>query len=312
MGLHVIVGAGPVGTGTALRLADAGHQVRTVTRSGRGPSHPGVENVAADAARPGALAPLVTGADAVYNCANPPYHRWAADWPPLAAALLAAAERSGAVLVTTSNLYPYGPVDHPITEDDPLDATFTNGRVRARMWNEAIAAHRDGRVRVTEARASDFFGPGLTDSSQLGRIAPRILAGKSVRVIGNPDLPHSWTYVPDVTRALVTLGTDPRAWGHAWHVPTDASRTQREMIDTFAALAGVPSPKVGSIPHLALRAVGLVSPMVRSLREILYQVDAPFVVDSSRFTETFGAAPTPIDDALRETLASWKSPVAVR
>jgi len=312
MGLHVIVGAGPVGTGTALRLADAGHQVRTVTRRGRGPSHPGVENVAADAARPGALAPLVTGADAVYNCANPPYHRWAADWPPLAAALLAAAERSGAVLVTTSNLYPYGPVDHPITEDDPLDATFTNGRVRARMWNEAIAAHRDGRVRVTEARASDFFGPGLTDSSQLGRIAPRILAGKPVRVLGNPDLPHSWTYVPDVTRALVTLGTDPRAWGHAWHVPTDTSRTQREMIDAFAALAGVPSPKVGSIPHLALRAVGLVSPMVRSLREILYQVDAPFVVDSSRFTETFGAAPTPIDDALRETIASWKSPVAVR
>jgi nucleoside-diphosphate-sugar epimerase len=312
MGLHVIVGAGPIGAGTALRLADAGHEVRTVTRSGRGPSHPGVENVAADAARADVLTPLVTGADAVYNCANPPYHRWATDWPPLAAALLAAAERAGAVLVTTSNLYAYGPVAHPMTEDDPLDATFTNGRVRAQMWNEAIAAHRDGRARVTEARASDFFGPGLTDSSQLGRIAPRILAGKSVRVIGNPDLPHSWTYVPDVTRALVTLGTDPRAWGHAWHVPTDAPRTQREMIDTFAALAGVASPNVGSFPHLALRAVGLVSPMVRSLREILYQVDAPFVVDSSRFTETFGPAPTPTNDALRETVASWKSAVAAR
>ena len=215
------------------------------------------------------------------------------------------------MLVTTSNLYRYGPVDHPITEDDPLDATFTNGRVRARMWNEAIAAHREGRVRVTEARASDFFGPGLTDSSQLGRIIPRILAGKSVRVLGNPDLPHSWTYVPDVTRALVTLGTDPRAWGHAWHVPTDTPRTQREMIDTFAALAGVASPKVGSLPaSRAARGWARVADGAAACARSVYQVDAPFVVDSSRFTETFGAAPTPIDDALRETLASWKSPVA--
>ncbi len=173
MGLYVIVGTGPVGAGTALRLAEAGHEVRTVTRSGRGPSHPHIERIAADAVRSDTLAALATEADAIYNCANPPYHRWAAEWPPLAAAILDAAERTGAVLVTTSNLYGYGPVDHPITEDDPLAATFTNGYVRAQMWNDAIAAHRDGRVRVTEARASDFFGPGLTDTSQLGRVIPR-------------------------------------------------------------------------------------------------------------------------------------------
>jgi nucleoside-diphosphate-sugar epimerase len=310
MGLHVIVGAGPIGAGTALRLAQAGHQVRTVTRSGNGPSHPRIECVSADAARPGVLAALVTGADALYNCANPRYHRWATDWPPLAAAILDAAERGGAVLVTTSNLYAYGPVDHPITEDDPLAATFTNGRVRAQMWNEAIAAHREGRVRVTEARASDFFGPGLTDSSQLGRVIPRILAGRSARVLGNPDVAHSWTYGPDVTSTLVTLGTDPRAWGRAWHVPTDAPRTQREMIDLFAEIAGVPSPRVAPFPRLALRAVGLVSPTVRTLRGIRYQLDAPFVVDSSRFSRTFGVAPTPTHDALGETVASWTEPVS--
>ena len=143
--MHVVVGAGWIGGGTASRLAEAGHQVRVVTRSGRGPAHPNIECVASDAARPGALAPLVAGADAIYNCANPRYGRWASDWPPIAAAMLDAAEHSGAVLVTMSNLYGYGPIDHPITEDDPLVATFTNGRVRAQMWNDAIAAHRAGR-----------------------------------------------------------------------------------------------------------------------------------------------------------------------
>ena len=310
MSLHVVVGAGPVGAGTASRLADAGHQVRIVTRHGSGPDHPRIEKTAADAARPGVLADLAAGADAIYNCANPPYHRWDAEWPPLAEAMLDAAERSGAVLVTTSNLYGYGPVDHPMTEQDPLAATFTNGRVRAQMWETAIAAHRAGRVRVTEARASDYFGPGLTDSSQLGRVIPRILAGKSVRVLGNPDLAHSWTYVPDVTRALVTLGSDPRAWGRAWHVPTDAPRTQREMIEAFAEIAGVEPPKVGSLPRVALRAAGLVVPMVRSLQQITYQVERPFIVDSSQFTDTFGIAPTAIRDALYETYTSWTAAVA--
>jgi nucleoside-diphosphate-sugar epimerase len=196
-----------------------------------------------------------------------------------------------------------------MTERDPLAATFTNGRVRAQMWEDAIAAHREGRVRVTEARASDFFGPGLTDASQLGRVIPRILAGKPLRVLGNPDLPHSWTYVPDVTRALVVLGTDSRAWGHAWNVPTDVPKTQREMIATFAEIAGVDVPKVGSLPRLALRAVGLVSPMVRALQQISYQVEQPFLVDSSLFTKTFGIDPTSTHDALQATVASWTAPV---
>jgi nucleoside-diphosphate-sugar epimerase len=310
MGVHVVVGAGAIGGGTAERLAAAGHDVKVVTRSGGGPDDPRIERIAADVARPGALAALVTGADAIYNCANPPYHRWKTDWPPIADALLDAAERSGAVLVTTSNLYGYGPVDHPISERDPLAATFTNGRVRAQMWEGALAAHQTGRVRVTEARASDFYGPGLTDQSQLGRVIPRILAGKSVRVLGNPDLPHSWTYVPDVTQTLVVLGTDPRAWGHAWNVPTDAPKTQREMIATFAEIAGVAEPKVASLPRLALRAVGLVVPTVRSLQEITYQVERPFILDSSRFTETFGMTPTSTHDGLQATAASWTSAVA--
>src|SRR5688572_12482352 len=111
MALHVIVGAGPVGLATAARLQALGHRVRVVTRHGAGPST--VDRVAADASDAGALASAANGAAAIYNCANPPYHRWPELWPPLSAALLAAAERSGAVLVTMSNLYGYGSVSGP-------------------------------------------------------------------------------------------------------------------------------------------------------------------------------------------------------
>src|SRR5256885_3025126 len=98
MALHVIVGAGPVGTATAKVLAERGEQVRVITRSGSGPEHPNVERVAADATDAERLSTLAEGAVALYNCASPAYHQWFTDWPPLAAALLTAAERSGSVL----------------------------------------------------------------------------------------------------------------------------------------------------------------------------------------------------------------------
>src|SRR6266536_2578315 len=122
MALHVIVGAGPVGTATASVLAEQGEQVKVVTRSGGGPQHPAIERIAADATDAEQLSKLAAGAVALYNCANPLYHRWLTDWPPLAAALLTAAENSGAVLTVANNLYGYGPLDGPITESTPLAA----------------------------------------------------------------------------------------------------------------------------------------------------------------------------------------------
>jgi len=297
MGRHVIVGAGPVGTATATALAAAGHDVTLVTRSGSGPEGPGITRVAADASDPFTLAEATGSADALYNCANPPYHRWPELWPPMATSMLEVAARSGAVLVTMGNLYGYGPVDHPLREDDPLAATGTKGRVRAAMWEEALAAHRAGRVRVTEARASDFFGPGV-DTSHFGRLVGRLLAGRKVRVLGDPDAPHSWTYVPDVGRTLAVLGTDERACGRPWHVPSAPALSQRDLAGRFCAVAGAPSASVAAFPAGSLTLAGVVSAQMRELKETRYQFDRPFLLDSSDCTATFGIEATPLDDAL--------------
>jgi nucleoside-diphosphate-sugar epimerase len=305
---HVIVGAGPVGSGTAQLLVAAGHEVTVVTRSGNGPEHPGIERVRADAADAPGLARLAAGAAAIYNCANPPYHRWAAEWPPIAASLLAAAESSGAVLVTTSNLYGYGEVSAPMTESTPLTAKGMKGWVRNEMWRDALAAHVAGRARVCEARASDYFGPGLTATSHMAdRVIPNLLAGKPVRlVLGTPDVLHSWTYIDDVARTLVVLGTDGRAWGRVWHVPTNPPLTQRQMVGALAAAAGVDVPRVRALPPFALRSVGIVSPTVRQLQEVRHQFERPFVVDSTACSATFGLDATPMDEALRATIGWWR------
>ncbi|MGO4426461.1 NAD-dependent epimerase/dehydratase family protein, partial [Streptomyces sp. MCAF7] len=139
MGLHVIVGAGPVGAATARLLIGRGERVRLITRRGGGPELAGIERVAADATDSDTLARHAEGAVALYSCAGPAYHRWAADWPPLGTALMRAAEATGAVLATTGNLYGYGQVDVPMTEQLPLRPNSVKGEVRAKLWADALA-----------------------------------------------------------------------------------------------------------------------------------------------------------------------------
>jgi nucleoside-diphosphate-sugar epimerase len=304
--VHLVVGAGPIGSAVARQLAAKGEAVRVVTRSGSGPEHELISKVRADAGDAGRMRELATGAAVVYNCVNPPYHRWATDWPPVAQALLAAAESSGAVLATAANLYVYGHVTAPMTESTPLDPQGPKARVRAQMWRDALAAHEAGRVRVTEARGADYVGPH--SQSQLGdRTVPKMLAGKNVQILGNPDMAHTFTYTEDMAATLVAIGSDERAWGRAWHAPSALTCTQRQAYERMAALAGVPVPKVSTLSPLLLRTMGLFNPMIRELGEVAYQVEKPFVMDSSLTQRELGLTPTPADDVLRINVEWFQS-----
>ena len=305
MSKHIVIGAGPIGTATALLLAERGEEAVIVTRSGSGPDHPAITRAKADASSSADMVEIAHDAVAIYNCANPAYHRWASDWPPIAHALLTAAERSGAVLATTGNLYVYGRVSGPMTEDLPMAPNSDKGRVRAQMWRDALAAHEDGRVRTTEVRGSDYVGPRV--QGHLGdRVVPKLLAGKAVTVTKSADAPHSWTATDDVARLLVTVAQDERAWGRPWHVPSNPPRTQRETIGDLCRLAGVQPVKVREYPPLLIRGMGLFSPLMRELPEVAYQFEEPFVLDSSAAERTFALAPTPWDDMLKGVITSFR------
>ncbi|SNR95749.1 Nucleoside-diphosphate-sugar epimerase [Geodermatophilus pulveris] len=301
MALHVIVGKGPVGTATADLLAHRGHHVRVLSRSG-GTSTDAVEHRQVDAADADALAAAAGGADVVYNAVNPPYHRWATDWPPVAAALLTAAERTGAVLVTMGNLYGYGAPAGPMGPETPLAATDVKGRVRAAMWRDALAAHEAGRVRVTEARAADFVGPQVPAAqSHLVRQLDTLHRGRRAWVVGDPDVPRSWAYLPDVAATLVTLGADERALGRAWHVPSAPPRSQRRALTDLAAALGAPPPRVRGIPWPVLRGLGLAAPRMREIVDVRHQFDRPYVTDASATTAIFGLRATPWDEVVAAT-----------
>ncbi|MFH8369864.1 NAD-dependent epimerase/dehydratase family protein [Streptomyces sp. NPDC018031] len=311
MNLHVVIGFGPAGAATARLLAGKGHPVRVITTSGRSPE-PGIEHVAVDAADSKRLIDATRGAAVIYGCAAPPYPRWASAWPPLAASVCAAAEATGAVLVMLGNLYGYGPVAGSMTEDLPLAATGPKGRVRAAVWERALDLHRQGRIRAVEVRASDFFGPGVTDGGHLAaRVVPRLLRGKPVSTLGDPEVPHSWTYLPDVARALVEVAGEERAWGRAWHVPTEPAVSTREMVDRLAARAEVGPVAVRRVPPALLGVASVFSPLVRELREVRYQFDRPFVVDARAYEAEFAVRATPVDEQVGATVDWWRARLAV-
>jgi nucleoside-diphosphate-sugar epimerase len=300
MSEHVIVGAGAVGSATALLLAERGEHVRVISRRGTGPEHPAIERVAADATDAERLTALTSGAAALYNCASPQYHQWFTDWPPLVAALLTAAERSGAVLASMSNLYSYGQVHGPISQKTPMAATHPKLRLRGEMWQDALAAHEAGRIRATEVRASDYIEQNSLLSTAIGR---PLLTGSRAYSPWPLDVPHSWTAIADCARALAAVATDERALGQVWLVPTNPALTVRQLATLFTEVNGAPKAKLTAIPYAVLWTTGVFSPLLKELRTTRYQFTSPFVIDSSATTETFGLEPTPMADALRDAAA---------
>jgi nucleoside-diphosphate-sugar epimerase/mannose-6-phosphate isomerase-like protein (cupin superfamily) len=301
----VIFGFGQVGQALARELIGRGRKVRVVSRSGSGPVLDGVDHVKGDATSPAFCRAVCTGAAVVYLCLNAPYDRWAEELPPLQEAVLAGAEAASSKLVVLENLYMYGPHDGPLTESLPHAATETKGVTRAKMSEALLAVHGSGRVRVAIGRASDFFGPGVV-ASQLGeRAFAPLVAGKAAQMIGDPDAAHSYAYVPDVARALATLGQSDEADGRVWHLPSVDTRSTREMLRLAGRIAGVEA-RVSAIPPILLALLARVNPMVREVLAVRYQLDRPFIVDSTAFEETFGIRATPLEEALSATVAWYR------
>ncbi|MFI5935816.1 NAD-dependent epimerase [Actinoplanes sp. NPDC051494] len=294
--MQVVVGAGPVGTAVALELAATGENVRIITRSGSGPEHPLIERVAADAADAARLSDLTEGASVLYNCVNPPYTRWAELWPPISRAMITAARDNNAVLAITGNLYGYGPQPGGrMAEHTPLGATGRKGRVRNQMWHDALASG----IRTIEVRGADYVGAGASGvfSAVLG---PAIAKGRTAWVPADPDAPHTWTYIGDMAHTLIRLARDEKAWGRAWHVPSQPAISIRALATRYAELTGAQAPRIRRLPRWIMRTAGLTVPMARELAEMDYQFYAPFHLDTTETARTFALTPTDLDIALRE------------
>jgi nucleoside-diphosphate-sugar epimerase len=304
--LHVVLGAGQVGPLLCERLLERGLRVRMVRRAAPGPARPGVEWAQAELSDPAAASAACAGAAVIYDCTNPSgYASWPRVLPPLKRGIRAAATRTGALLVQLDNVYMYGvPADGVLRESTPLAPSSEKGRLRAALSNELFEAVARGELRASVGRASDFFGPGAASMSVYGDGFLRTLArGRGAIAFGDPDLPRSYSYIPDVVNGLLLLGAQPeRSAGRVFHLPVAwKAGSTREFIARFAAALGA-HPRVLRLPPWLFSLAGLFSKDLGAMREMMYQWQAPFVVDDSLFEQTFGVGATPPELAIAESV----------
>jgi len=301
---HLVVGAGLIGRPVAERLAARGDTVTIATRSGSAAA--GATPLILDASDPDAFSTAAAGASTIFLCTNPPYTDWAAQWPPIIGAAITAAAASDASLVVMGNLYPYGTPRGAMTEQTPETTTERKGLVRKEGWRRVRAAHEAGQIRAVEVRASDYFGPGATGTAHLGvDFFGSILASKTARVVGDPELPHSWSYLPDIVSTLIAAAEYTGDWGRIWHVPSaSASRVEiaaelNERYDCAGSVSGY--------PQWVLRAIGLVNPLMGEVYASSYQFTSPFIIDSAETERELGVVATPWLDALTATADSYRA-----
>jgi nucleoside-diphosphate-sugar epimerase len=304
---HVVFGTGAIGLALIDELTALSLRVRAVNRSGDAQVPSGVEVITGDASNPEFAARAAAGAAVVYQCLNPPYHRWADLFPHLQNAVVHAARDAHARYVSFENTYMYGDTHGEVmTEATPMRAETRKGKVRLAMARQLSECHDAGDLVTATARASDYFGPWGTSQSPLGDLViGAALAGNPARVIGDPDQPHSYTFTRDAARTLASLGTRDDVAGEVFHVPNGPPQTTRQIISTISAELGVPI-KINVAPRLVLRVMGLVNPTIRELDEMRYEFTKPFIVGSAKAEVRLGIPPTPVGEALASTVAWFR------
>jgi len=307
--LHVVLGTGAIGRAIMEELLRQGKEVRMVNRSGSMPEAPsGLQVVAVDLYDPVGVQEVTHGAAVVYQSTQPNYTQWPEFFPSLQDSIITGVAANGAKLVLVENMYVYGRTNGtPMTEDTPHHANTRKGKTRSKMNKDALTAHQEGKLRMVIGRGSDFFGPWGLSSTMGERVFYPLLEGRAAQATGRLDLPHTHTYTRDFGKALVILGESDKADGQVWHVPNDMPHiTQGELIRMFAEEAGV-EPKMNGLGKLMMRIGGLFVPEAKETVEMMYEFDQPFIVDSSKFETAFGMKATPMREAIKDTVAWYKS-----
>lgn len=304
--LHTVLGAGGVIARELVAALHAqGQRVRLVSRR-PDPAPAGAEVFAADLLNPAAVDLAVAGSDVVHLVAGLRYDAavWALEWPRAMAHTIEACLRHGARLVFFDNVYAYGRVSGPMTEDTPFNPCSRKGEVRAAIATTLLDAMRRNGLSAQIARSADFYGPGATNSLIESVVTARLRAGRTPQWIGNPRAVHTFTFTPDAGAAMARLSLEPSAWGQTWHLPTSAEVVTGEQLVRLAnELSGRPH-RIQVAPRWVLRAMGWFVPILRENGEMMYQFEHDYRFDSRKIERAFDLRATPYRDGLARTLAS--------
>ncbi|MFN8133729.1 MAG: NAD-dependent epimerase/dehydratase family protein [Bacteroidales bacterium] len=198
--------------------------VRLVSRNPKAVT--GIEElVQADLTSAEQVMSAVKGSEVVYLTAGLQYDIkvWREQWPKLMRNVINACKENGSRLVFFDNVYMYGKVVGPMTEETPFNPCSRKGEVRAEIATMILDEIKKGELTALIARAADFYGPATANSFLNMMVFENLKKGKSAQLMISKNLKHSFTYTPDAGKATALLGNTLSAFNQTWHLPTDAN-----------------------------------------------------------------------------------------
>jgi len=304
--MQTILGAGgAIGVELAKALPQYTKKIRLVSRN---PTKVNADDelMKADLLDPEEVDKAVKGAEVVYVTIGFPYdHKfWKENWPPFMRSVIDACKKHGAKLVFFDNIYMYDP-DHldGMTEETPINPSSKKGKIRAELVKMIMDEIQNNELTALIARAADFYGPGVQNTSMLTETVLKPLSdGKTANWMGKARFKHSYTYTPDAGQATAILGNTESAFNQVWHLPTAGNPpTGKEWVEQSAKLLGV-KPAYREVSKFMLKLIGIFVPIMREMPEMLYQYDRDYVFNSDKFEKTFNFKPTPYEDGLEEVI----------
>ena len=255
-----------------------------------------------------AVMKAVDGSDVTYLTVGLEYKIdvWRDQWPRIMSNVINACKEHGSKLVFFDNVYAYGKVDGWMTENTPHKPDSRKGEVRARIADEIMNAVGKGEINALIARSADFYGPHTPLSFVTVMVFDRLSKGQSAQWMGSPELPHSMTYTPDAGAGTAILGNAEDAYNQVWHLPTAREQiTGSQFIELAAREFGV-KPKIQVAPRWMLSIMALFNSIIKENMEMLYQVEHPYLFDSTKFNTKFDFEPTSYKVGIAHTVRSYK------
>lgn len=311
---QVILGAGgSIGNGLAKELKKYKTNIRLVSRNPKKLNEDD-ELVVANLLGKAAVSEAIKGCEVAYLVAGLKYNAdtWERQWPVIMQNVIDACRQHNCKLVFFDNVYMYDPamIGH-MTEECPLNPSSRKGKVRAAIAQKLMDEVKQGNITALIARAADFYGPGEVNSILSETVVKNFAKGKKANWMGDPAVPHSFTYVPDAAKATAMLGNSKDGWGQVWHLPTVAKPLSGlEWIENIASEMGV-KPKYTVLSKSMIRMLGWFIPFLREMPEMMYQYDRPYVFDSTKFEKRFSLKATPYVVGIREMVNDYKKQVNI-
>jgi nucleoside-diphosphate-sugar epimerase len=309
--MKTILGTGQVGLAVMQLLLDKNpnENILLVNRSGKlNTSIPqNVQVTAADVTSKTDMAAIASRSDLIFSCTDMPYDKWAVFYPATANALAYALSETNTKLVFADNLYSYGNVSgKEMNEQIPHSAKTRKGKIRAGVINTLLYSGEPFNNRVAFVKAADFIGPRIHKGIFGTDFLYNVYHGKKVRLFGNIDLPHTFTYINDFAAAIINVGTANDTYGQVWHVPNAPALSMDKWVHLFEVITNKKIKK-SVTPKFIIKIAGLFNSFIKELYEMAYQFEYPYLVDHNKYTNRFGNHITYPSDIVKETVEWYSS-----